>query len=284
MEHYRERIPARGTSDCPFSQYHLHLSHPGSVFAHTHWHPEAEILYMKTGLVEVRCDKLVFSLSPGQIAFISPGTLHAIYALEADSSYDAFVFSFDLLSLPPTHFFQKELVTPLRSGTHKLPCILQQEDLPYASVRDALEHICQCPPSSPQRKRIVFTSMVQVFTAMMDMLQVCSVTSYHKSNVVLKQCLQFMQAHYSERITLQQIADHVHLHPNYLCSMFKDYTGQTVFQQLILIRIEKAAALLQQKCSVAEAASACGFDNTGYFAKKFKAVMGCGPKEYSLRR
>lgn len=284
MERFREKILTRGTADCPFSQYHLQLAKEDAVFAPTHWHPECEILFMKRGLAEIRCDKLTFALSPGQIAFIPPGALHAVHALQANSMYDAFVFSFDLLNLPSAHFFQKELIVPLKAGTHRFPYVLEPGQPHYGVVSDALTRICHCPPDSPKRKRIIFVSMVQVFGQMMDTLVPRERSAIQKGNSTLKQCLQYMQEHCDEHITLGQIAGQVHLHPNYLCAMFKDLTGQTVFQHLLQIRVEKAAELLRARThSVAEAASVCGFDNTGYFAKKFKELMGCSPKEYSLR-
>lgn len=284
MIKYREKVSKRGTADCPFSRYSLRRSDPGATFSNIHWHPEAEILYMMQGAVKVRAGKHTFKLLPGQIAFIPPGQLHAIWGIEADSSYVAFVFSLELLSLPESHFFQKELIAPLLSGSLRFPYVLRPSDAPYPVVAAALDKVCELSKDDVKYKRVVFSSMVQVFTAMMDSMEPSSADSLQKSNEALKCCLQYMNDHFSEHISLQKIADQVHLHPNYLCALFKDYTGQTVFQQLTRIRIESAAQLLRsQNISVSSVASACGFDSTSFFAKKFKAIMGASPKEYSLR-
>lgn len=284
MDKFREKIITRGTADCPFQRYSLKRSNAGTIFSTIHWHPEAEILYMTQGAVEVRVDKTTFSLSARQIAFIPPGQIHDIQGILPNSSYNAFVFSLDLLSLPESHFFQKELISPIRSGNLRFPYVLLPSDTPYGNVSEALDRICSLRKDDPHYKRVIFTSMVQLFTAMMDYLVPASSLSLKKSNKILKTCLHYMNQHYANHLTLQEIADQVHLHPNYLCAMFKDYTGQTVFQHLTRIRIEKAAELLRSTdISVSETASACGFESLSFFTKKFKLIIGIAPKEYSLR-
>ena len=284
MERYREKVTLRGTADCPFQQYYLLRSNANATFSNTHWHPEAEILYIQKGAVEVRIDKSRFSLLPGHIAFIPPGVLHSMNSIAAQSSYYAFVFSLDLLSLPENHFFQKELIAPLRAGTHRFPYLLLPEESRYCDVSSALDKICQCPENDPHRKGVIFLSMILLFSSMKESLVKSTTHHLEKNNNTVKLCLQFMESHCTEHLTLKQIADHVHLHPNYLCALFKDYTGQTVFQHLIRIRIEKAANLLRRgNITVSQVAIACGFDSAGFFSEKFKSFMGISPKEYSMQ-
>ena len=49
MDKYREKIALRGTVDCPFQHYLLKRERPNVTLTHSHWHPEYEILYMKSG-------------------------------------------------------------------------------------------------------------------------------------------------------------------------------------------------------------------------------------------
>lgn len=284
MNKFREKIAVRGTADCPFQRYSIKRSCAGDIISNIHWHPEAEILYMRQGTVEVHADKTAFLLSPQEIAFIPPGQLHTVYSTTNDCNYDAFVFSLDLIKLPESHFFQKEVITPLWSGRLRFPYLLTPADDEYPAVSQALDIVCKTENKSSAYKRTVFISTVQILTAMMDKLLPGSSISANKSNEIFKSCLHYMNQNFANRITLRELADHVHLHPNYLCALFKDYTGQTVFQHLIRIRIENAAELLRsQDISVSDTAALCGFESTSFFAKKFKAIMGVTPKEYSIQ-
>ena len=283
MDKLREKITMRGTADFPFAQYYQTCVTPNVILTKAHWHPDYEILYVKSGTVELKVDKQTHLIFPGDVAFIQPGRIHSIKGTKPNSCYYAFVFSLELLTLPQSHFFQKEIIEPIKTGTHQFPNTLSTIDSAHTFVSNALDQLILCSKSAPNRKHIVFSSIMQIFLHMSAHLQPCCDLNHH-SNQTIKQALLYMTEHYSEHITLQQISDHVHLHPNYLCALFKDYTGQTAFQHLNRIRIEKAAELLKsQTMPISEAASRCGFESTGFFTRKFKEHMDLTPKEYSLK-
>ena len=284
MDKFREKVALRGTADCPFQQYLIIRNSKTSFITAAHWHPEFEIIYMLEGKIELKSNKQTYTLFPGEIAFISPGRLHSIIGLEEKTRYHAFVFSLDLISLPQSHFFQKQVIEPIKMGSHQFPPVLHTNALCYYAVSNALDRILQFSKDAPNRKQIVFSSIISVFVSMMDHMENCTGVMHRKNSEPVKNALQYMTDHFSEHLTLDDIANHVHLHPNYLCSLFKDYTGQTVFQHLNRIRIEHAAELLKGNTrSVTETASQCGFENTVFFSKKFKELMGISPKEYSLK-
>lgn len=284
MEAKRERIFSRGTEDCPFEHYRLQMVSPGGVFANVHWHPEAEILYLRSGCVEVLVGKQTVFLQPGQILFVHPGELHSVKNQTQPSRYDAFVYAPELLTLPDTHFFQKEIMQPLQTGHKRLPMLLEPGSPGYETVAGALDTVCMEDAGAPKYKRTVFSSLLQIYLALEDRLCPVSEEILGKNHEILKKCLSYMSVHLGEHLTLEEISRQAHLHPNYLCALFKEYTGQTVFQHLIRMRIDKAAELLREPgVSVAEVAAACGFESPGFFGKKFNAVMGCTPKAYSLR-
>ena len=282
MKSWRE-YPFRTSADFPFSFARRTREKWMIPASGVHWHPELEILYMQTGQVELHSGKYTSILLPGQIAFVPAGEVHAVYGLDEASSYDVMLFSLDLLTMPNTHFFQQELVLPMQSEQLRFPRLLTCEDEAYPSVSLAFEQIRCCPRDSEQYKLTVFANLIQIFCSLSPRLETISDDTPLKGNETVKACLRFMDTHYTRRLTLQEIADQVHLHPNYLCSLFKDYTGDTVFQYLTRIRVERAAHLLStQDISVTAAASACGFDNTGFFTRKFRSIMGITPKQFSI--
>jgi AraC-like DNA-binding protein len=94
----------------------------------------------------------------------------------------------------------------------------------------------------------------------------------------------YLDENYSVRLTLAHIAEKVNLSPNYLCRVFKRYTGRTVFQYLMQRRIE--AAILQltsTKDKVISIAYDCGFDDITHFNRTFRRLVGTTPREYRKR-
>ena len=86
---------------------------------------------------------------------------------------------------------------------------------------------------------------------------------------------------FPELTLLAELADLVHMTPNYFCNYFKKQTGLTPFTQLNNIRVRRASKMLRNtEKSIAEIAEACGYENVSFFIRKFKEIRGCTPSVY----
>jgi len=85
-------------------------------------------------------------------------------------------------------------------------------------------------------------------------------------------------------ISLEDVARHIHLSPNYLSKLFRKYSGDTFLNFLIQTRMEKAKELLKQPGSkVYEVSEAVGYKNLQFFYRTFRNNVGCTPKEYQTK-
>ena len=97
----------------------------------------------------------------------------------------------------------------------------------------------------------------------------------------LKKVLQYIGEHYSSPIRLSELAELVNMNEQYFCRYFKKNIGKTITEYINVIRVEKAAtALAETEDKIIDIAAACGFDNTGYFIRRFKKEKGMTPSEY----
>lgn len=97
----------------------------------------------------------------------------------------------------------------------------------------------------------------------------------------IDQALHYIDTHYLEAMTLQQVADYVHVSKNYLSILFKKVTGQNFIDYVIMLRIEKAKEMLAAtSCKVYEIAEQSGFNDVKYFSKLFKKMTGYTPIDY----
>ncbi len=91
----------------------------------------------------------------------------------------------------------------------------------------------------------------------------------------------FIDKNYSHPITLGNISKATHLNEYYLCRLFKNVTGQTVFNYINYIRICKAENLLAEtSLSVTDIAVSVGFANTARFDEAFKRTTGTTPSKF----
>jgi len=100
-----------------------------------------------------------------------------------------------------------------------------------------------------------------------------------------QQIKQYIDRHYSQQLTLEEVADRFFLHPVYLSVMFKEKTGETFQDYLRRIRIERAKhLLLTTKYRIDRISVMIGYENTKYFYKVFKKETGFTPADYRQRQ
>ncbi|MFB9760829.1 response regulator [Ectobacillus funiculus] len=92
--------------------------------------------------------------------------------------------------------------------------------------------------------------------------------------------IQYIHEHFSENITLNDLANQVYISRNYLSQIFKKATGVSFNQYLTQVRMEKARAMiLEGKYLIYEIAEKVGFKNVPYFSTLFKKHTGLNPTE-----
>lgn len=97
--------------------------------------------------------------------------------------------------------------------------------------------------------------------------------------------MRYINIHYKEHITLDQISEEANLNKSYLCRLFKKEYGDSIFNYLNMIRMEKAAKLLKENSGlyVQEVATEVGISEPFYFTRRFKEYFGISPREYIMR-
>ena len=99
------------------------------------------------------------------------------------------------------------------------------------------------------------------------------------------QVRRYLEAHFFEPITLDHVAEAVHISRYALCHHYKEAGGRTVMNQLRRIRVAKAQQLLQMtNTSIEEIGRSCGFESPSYFGKIFRQQVGCSPREYRNKK
>ena len=92
---------------------------------------------------------------------------------------------------------------------------------------------------------------------------------------------EYINAHYSEEIRLEDCAAMVGMSPSAFSRFFKQHTGRTLMDYIIDIRLGNAARLLVDTSEgISEISFACGFNNLSNFNRAFKARRGYTPRDF----
>lgn len=102
-----------------------------------------------------------------------------------------------------------------------------------------------------------------------------------KSNEITKKAIRYISKNFTRNLTLDDVANHVHLNSAYFSTLFKQSTGSSFKEYLNMVRIEESKRLLANTdYSIIDIALATGFEDQSYFSKVFKKYTGLTPKQY----
>ena len=102
-----------------------------------------------------------------------------------------------------------------------------------------------------------------------------------RSDSNIKKAIKYMEKHYDRDISVEDVAQYIHLSNNYFSQLFKNETGQSYIEYLTNMRMDKAKKLLKHKgLKILEVAQKVGYHDSKYFSQVFKKEVGMTPSEY----
>jgi two-component system response regulator YesN len=95
--------------------------------------------------------------------------------------------------------------------------------------------------------------------------------------------LAYIKSNYNTKLSLQELSEHFFLNKNYICFLFKKFTGNRFSNYLANLRIEKSKELLKTtNMPLQMIAEKAGFMDIYYFSKVFKSMIGIPPHKYRV--
>lgn len=98
----------------------------------------------------------------------------------------------------------------------------------------------------------------------------------------MTKCLSYIQNHFTRDISLNEVAEYMDLHPNYLSHLIKKVTAQSFIHHVSTYRVQKAKEILAKRPSLSldQVSRNVGYENPRHFYKVFKKYEGTTPGEY----
>lgn len=272
-----KEIREHGNTAFPFAQYEF--KQENNIIITEHWHDEAELLYVKSGTLSVTVNKKIYTCKKGELIFINPGELHSITG--SNIHYYAFVFKPNMLSFSDDDAVQKLQIRPFTEG--KIRFFAKPEIVP--DMKMIIEHITavnteQSPGYMLETKALLLMLINRLLCKKFYTENESSARKM-EAEARLKAIVAYIGEHFSEPVSLDDIASEFHMSPKYFCRFFKSRFHKTFIEYLNLVRIENAMRLMDSSdISVTEAALSSGFSNMSYFTRVFKNAVGRTPSEY----
>ncbi|MHA8067370.1 AraC family transcriptional regulator [Aquirufa sp. ROCK2-A2] len=102
-----------------------------------------------------------------------------------------------------------------------------------------------------------------------------------KSEMRINKVCNYIQNHFSDKLSIKKVADLIHLTESNFCKFFKKATGKTYSNYINEIRINEACRLLvQTEKTVSQISFECGFETLSYFNRVFMKIKQTTPSKY----
>lgn len=136
--------------------------------------------------------------------------------------------------------------------------------------------------SNMQQNRLLSKALYSMLLDLSPNVQYVTTDLPAIRNDSLQSIIQYIEEHYHEPVSLDDLAQLVNLQNEYLCTLFKKHMGQTIFHFLQSIRIAHARIYLKQypEKTVKEIGLKSGFESASYFCRVFRKIEGTSPQRY----
>jgi xylan 1,4-beta-xylosidase len=244
-----------------------------------HWHNHIEIIYALNGSIQMTTNGVNFKLDKGHICFINSGVIHStsrgdednlILTIHITDSKKSVFYNFKNMKFNAETYldnFQRNLV-PLTELQHLLTEIYREyrSKLPgYENM--ILSHINACFAIMIRRSYLVPKEKDDFIGE--DNLK--------RFNLILD----YINEHYAEKLSLQKLADAMHMNYYYLSHFFKDIAGISFQEYINGQRLNQSEILLSATDkTITQIALESGYPNIKAFTAAFKANFGMIPTHY----
>lgn len=287
IEESRKEIKKHGNYEYPVNVSQESIEAYEQGFFMWHWHPEIELTWVMSGEMEYRTNEQSCLLSEGEGMFCNSNTLHSGFRKDGKTC------SYLSVTFHPRFLYGFE---SSRLQTKYVNCIVEHEQWASLKLEKDVEWHQEILAGVREIARLTQEAEdgyeMQVHILLMQIWQ--KLYQYFASvpeeeplpqrNLQrLRDMVAYLQEHYSQEVTLDDIAEHVSLCKSECCRFFKRYMNMTIFEYLMYLRIQNSLPLLKKGKSVTEITGLVGFSSPAYYGQIFKRYMKCTPREYRLK-
>lgn len=228
-----------------------------------HLHNSFELIYLYSGTFKVSVDDRQFTVCGGEAILIFPNQIHDIKS-EGESKSYLCVFENGLVG----EFYRAIKQNDSENHVFKV------------SDESLIESLEGAEGNRYKLKSILYELIGQFVENCGEIYP-----KKHKSNEVIGKILGFIELHYTENITLQQVAREIGYDHHYLSNLLQKGLNTTFREMLNEYRISYAQYLLLSKENkISSVASECGYDSLCSFNRNFKGITGTTPIEFRRKK
>lgn len=259
------------------------LSHNRDPYFRTvefHAHDFLELYYFLDGSVTYYIEDQVYDLCPGDLLIIPAGKMHRPVIANEHAAYERMVLWITPQYLQgidsPAGDLQKNLQ---KVGEHGYCVPFRGDETVFVTA--LLKKLLYMQKNDTDPKFCAGAVELYLWTIFRSYGVID--TTHRNETQVIPQVIRYITEHFSEPLTLEDIAAEFFVSKSYLNRHFKAYTNSTVYAYIMALRLTHARRMLREGIPAVEAGRECGFSDYSTFYKAFKTQTGLSPQQFKSR-
>lgn len=279
----REQFHPNLEDDFPCITSHVKINEYRNGIVPWHWHEEVELFYIEDGILEYNFPngKLIFSKGSG--GFVNSNLIHQTKCHASNTLQYLHIFNTSLIGGSPGSRIERKFIFPVINAP-QIDIVPLSPDIPeQAELLKELRASFYLNNDAPDYEITLRNALSKIwygfFKIIIPFLSSQSVSN--KVNDKLKAMIIYIHEHYSEKLSVKQIASAAFISERECFRIFQNYLYITPVEYLKNYRIQKACYLLVKTSeSITSVGLSCGFESSSYFIKTFREKIGCTPQSY----
>ena len=271
-----------GESFFPVQKYITNLSSE-YMGVTNHWHEEAELTLITSGKCIYKIDLVEYEVEEGDILFVPPLFLHSItLGNNKKVSSETYVFHLKFLGGNSTDICSTRYLAPIMNQEFSMPYVIKPNYPVYVSLRKIFNQINTTYDESIIGYELALKSLfLQTIFLLLQYSKKVAVPETEKVSDKIKNVLDYIELHYSETITVSQLAKLCYFSDYHFMRFFKKHMNMTCVEYINNLRLEKAVELFEKgNSSIMEVSLSVGFHNLSYFHRAFKKKYRMKPLSF----
>ncbi len=254
-----------------------------------HHHTEIELGFYLKGSGTYLSGKRQFPFAPGDVLLFGSNADHIIQKVSYDSDIELINLHFDPRLLwdsgntPITKNNLRNFVMDLAGKAYHL----QPGQPPYGKICPLLDSVVEeFRTQDTEFPLSVWCNLLQIMILLMRSFPPAEAeTGRAKTGrqhfAELETVINYILKHLYEQLTLDSLAQEAHISRSYLCALFKETYGMTIWEYITIKRVDLASHYLRETQEpVTDICEKCGFNTLANFNRAFRKVNGQSPSEY----
>ncbi len=250
-----------------------------------HWHPAIELTLVTKGQMVYKVNSDTFHLRQGDALFGNASTLHAGYMFQnQDCEYTSITFEPKLVYGYENSIIYIKYIKPIIQNFSLSAIHFNLSEKWHDEVLNILKDIIRIESERyPTYELDILIKLDQFWQQLYLHNETLPPNMpYDKGNYDrIRNILSYIEENHASKLTLEEIADHIHICKGECSRIFKKYMKVSLFEFILRYRIEKSIDyLVNTKYSIGTISESVGFNDSNYFTKVFRKQKGCSPTKY----